>query len=317
MSGMTPATDSPASVPPSSDLSSDQIAVCVKWTALQIHVDPISGTVQPSNHESGFSEADLAAVETALQLAEEWSAAGSPTSVVAICVGADSADGGLRDLLACGVTRAVRIAIDSHDDVTQQPTSAAVAALLASHVAGLGVQLVICGDVSADRGSGSVPAFLAHRMRAAQALGLIEVSGGTVGTVSGVRRLDGARRELLHVSTPAVVSVEGAVADLRRATLPATIAARSASIEVRPIEGPVETDAPRTSPWRPRARVIPAPDSPDALSRIVELTGAKSDRASALTVHLEPAAAAQAIVEKLEEWGYLGDASTDRPSEDR
>ncbi|MGB6057532.1 MAG: mycofactocin-associated electron transfer flavoprotein beta subunit, partial [Microthrixaceae bacterium] len=319
------------------------IAVCVKWATLHAEVDPIRGTVQTFNHDAGFSEADLAAVETALRLAEAWTTAGTATSVIAVCVGPETADGALRGLMACGVSRSVRIDYRSDAGPVQQLTSAAVAKLLANEIVASGARMVICGDVSADRGSGSVPAFLAHRLGAAQALGLIEVraaapegavsstgaatstgavssgkaasSGGAgspesatvVGRVNGVRRLDGARREVLHVTTPAVISVEGAVADLRRASLPASIAARAAVVEVRTPTGGEEVETALLGPWRPRARVVAAPDAPDALSRIVTLTGATSNRTPARTEHLEPADAARAILDQLTEWGYLGD----------
>lgn len=301
------------------------IAVCVKWATLHAEVDPIRGTVQSFNHDAGFSEADLAAVETALRLAEDWTAAGAATSVVAVCVGSEAADGALRGLMACGVSRAVRVDAGPDAGPVQQLTSATVAKLLAQEIVALGAVTVICGDVSADRGSGSVPAFLAHRLGAAQALGLIEVSavsadspassGGApapadvtlIGQINGVRRLDGARREVLQVTAPSVVSVEGAVADLRRASLPASIAARTAVVDVRTAAGGWEVETTHLGPWRPRARVVPAPDAPDALSRIVTLTGATSNRTPARTERLQPAEAAQAILDQLTEWGYLGD----------
>ncbi len=281
------------------------IAVCVKWAALHVDVDPIRGTVTSGSHNSGFSDADRAAVETALRIADAWTATGAASSVEAVCVGPEAADQGLRELLACGVVEVIRVDAASGGGSAGQLASGSVAALLADVVADIGAQLVVCGDVSVDRGSGSVPAFLAHRLGAAQALGLIEVKPGDTGRVAATRRLDGARRELLSVESPAVISVEGAVADLRRATLPATIAARMEPVDIRPASGPVEFDTPTTSPWRPRTRVVPAPESPDALDRIAELTGARNERQPALTLHLEPADAARAIVDQLTKWGYL------------
>ena len=96
--------------------------------------------------------------------------------------------------------------------------------------AGLADPLVVCGDYSADRGSGTVPAALAALTGLPQALGLVSAvlaepaADGVDGSSSPARirvqrRLDGARREELLVSPPAVVSVEGSVARLRRAPL--------------------------------------------------------------------------------------------------
>ena len=76
-----------------------------------------------------------------------------------------------------------------------------------------------------DRGTGSVPAFLAHELGNAQALGLVEVDTGhavdRAVDCACVRRLDGGRREVLDVAAPAVLSVEGSVRRLRRAPLAA------------------------------------------------------------------------------------------------
>ena len=61
-------------------------------------------------------------------------------------------------------------------DAPATSPSAAVAPALAAVAAGR--DWVVCGDVSADRGSGSVPAFLAAELDAAQALGLVAVGLG-------------------------------------------------------------------------------------------------------------------------------------------
>jgi electron transfer flavoprotein beta subunit len=122
-----------------------------------------------------------------------------------------------------------------------------------------------------------------------------------------VRRLDGGRREVLSIDPPAVLSVEGAVARLRRATLPAELAARGAAIEViAGPTGPVEAAA-EVRPYRPRPRERPAPEG-EALDRVRRLTATGSAPAApAETVVLEPPAAADRILTALRGWGYLGD----------
>ncbi len=171
--------------------------------------------------------------------------------------------------------------------------------------ADLGAQLVVCGDHSADRGSGTVPAYLAHHLRAAQALGLVEVEADGPGRVLAVRRLDGGRRERLAVAGPAVLSVEGSVAELRRAPLAASLAAQGGTVEVR--SGRIEhhVEPPRLRPWRPRARVLAPPEGTHALDRVVQLTGALVDRTPPRTLELDPPEAADAIIEQLRTWGYL------------
>jgi electron transfer flavoprotein beta subunit len=278
------------------------VAVCWKWTARRVDVDPLTGAVveQPRSH--GPSPADEAALEVALRLA----AAGEP--VVVLCAGPPAAEAALRDALAAGATRAVRM-----DGLPADAPSDRVAATLAGALRNDHVRLVVCGDRSLDRGSGSVPGFLAAALGAAPALGLTGVEPDDDGLLV-TRRLDGGRRERVRVAAsegqPAVVSVEGAAARLRRAPLPGVVAARTATIEVVEVLGggraPASTGTTlvRTGPHRPRARLRPGPTDDDPHARILALTGAMTDRTPPVLVHLDPAAAAARILDQLRQWGY-------------
>lgn len=272
------------------------IAACVKWTDLRPEVDRVHGTVHHGTAGYGFSEADRAAVEVALRLAEAWDG-----EVAVVCAGPADAAVGLRAFLAAGAHRAVRV--DSGSDRPSEATAAVLAPVLSD--ADLGAQVVVCGDYSADRGSGTVPAYLAHHLRAAQALGVLSVDPVGPGCLGAVRRLDGGRRELVELTAPAVVSVEGSVAELRRAPLTAELTADTDDVEVRPARIEHHVEPPRLRPWRPRARVLPAPAGDDALDRVVHLTGALVDRTPPRTLELDPPEAADAIIEQLRAWGYL------------
>lgn len=265
---------------------------------------------------SGISDADRAALEVALRLAAADAGRGAAAEqVTVVSVGGPGGEQGLREALAIGATRAVRV------DAPVGLSSAAVARAIAAVAAD--ARWVVCGDVSADRGTGAVPAMVAAELGVAQALGLLGVeAGGTApdgtapgstapdgtapdGTVRVIRRLDGGRREVLELDAPAVISVEGGVARLRRAALPAELAARRAVIEVVPgPAGPVDRpDAVR--PYRPRARTLPAPVG-GTLQRIRSLTDAGGQPTTGTeTVVLDPAAAAERILSSLREWGYL------------
>jgi electron transfer flavoprotein beta subunit len=255
------------------------ISVCWKWV----------GGADGDERWAGVSEADRAALEVALRFAED-----EADGVTIVSVGGGGADVGLREALAAGATRAVRI------DASGELSSEAVAAALAAVVAGS--TWVVCGDASADRGSGSVPAFVAAALDVAQALGLVDIDGGD--PLGATRRLDGGRREVLAVTAPAVLSVEGAVARLRRASLPAELAARTAPIEVVPGPiGPAEHGA-DVAPYRPRPRVVPAPTGA-ALTRILQLTDAVTPSVPTRELlTLTPDAAAERILLDLREWGY-------------
>ena len=264
------------------------IAVCLKWAARP-------GVVDADERFAGVSAADQAALETALVLAER-----SRGSVTAVTAGPVAAELALREALACGAHRAVRL------DAPAALDSVEVARQLAGVVGDAAI--VVCGDYSLDRGSGSVPAFLAHRLRCAQALGLVSVdpTGVVDRMLHAVRRLDGGRRELLTVPLPCVLSVEGSVARLRRAGLRDALAARTTTITVRPAAPFVQHAATAViTPYRPRARIIASPLDPDPLQRLRSLTDAGGSSGRGETVTLEPGEAAERILRSLRDWGYL------------
>ncbi len=188
------------------------IAVLHKLVDLRVEIDPLTGepavvTGGEPDRAFGASPADLAALEAALQLAEPGEeivvAAAAPPVSHATC------DAMLRAALAAGATRAIRI------EIVPGSGSAEVAAMLAPVVKG--ARYVLCGDASLDRGSGSVPAFVAAILGAAQALGLTSITAEGAALLLE-RRLDGGRREQLRIHAPAVLSLQAGLR-LRRASL--------------------------------------------------------------------------------------------------
>jgi electron transfer flavoprotein beta subunit len=273
------------------------VAVCLKWVDRRPEVDALTGAVGEDERFAGASDADRAALELALQLSQAWGG-----EVVAVTAGPTGAERLLRDALSCGAARVVRV------DLPAGTPSETVAVALASVLGD--AAFVLCGDYSSDRGSGSVPAYLAAHLHLAQALGLVELAAAgspDAPRIEAVRRLDGGRRERLVVDGRGVLSVEGSLARLRRAPLAATLRARTAPIEVVP--GPPLPDhahgARRSAPYRPRARALAAPVGDTARERVLHLTAALSERTPPRVLALEPAAAADAIVEALRQWGEL------------
>jgi electron transfer flavoprotein beta subunit len=268
------------------------IAVCWKWVALDDDV-----------RWAGVSEADRAALEVALRLASAHD-----DVVLVVSLGPSEAEIGLRQALAAGAHEVLRI------DASTELTSRAVAETLAIEIAASGpVRWVVCGDYSPDRGSGSVPAFLAAELGVAQALGLVQVDVAGPG-ITARRRLDGGRREELAIDAPAVISVEGSIASLRRAPLAREMAAKAAPVTVRPgPAGPLDDDA-LVAPFRPRPRVMPAPAGDDALARVRSLVQPTAAAGRSETVVADPPEAAQRIVAALRAWGYLADPGTISPA---
>lgn len=265
------------------------IAVCLKLTAHPGHADDDA-------RFAGVSLADRAALEVALRLA-----AACDDQVLAVSVGPAAAAHVLREALACGAGDAVHIEQPPGGD------SRDVARELAEALRG--ARAVVCGDHSLDRGSGSVPAFVAHHLGAAQGLGLVDVitaEGSTVNGVHAVRRVDGGRREVLRVGFPCVLSVEGSAATLRRASLRNALAGTTGAVQHR-VGAPPRHAPPPTlvAPFRPRPRAMAAPTSTDVLERLRLLTDAIGAPARGETVELPPRAAAERIIAALRSWGYV------------
>lgn len=182
--------------------------------------------------------------------------------------------------------------------------------------------LVLCGDRSAERGTGALPAFLAHELGAAQALGLVGLEAAD-GHLVAERRLDGGRRERLRVPLPAVCSVEAAGLRLRRAGLPGLLGATSAAVPLSgsgdasggpsfspPVSSPVGHSAGvevgRARPYRPPTRIVPPPAGDVPRDRLLQLTGALVSHEPPMVVGPVGAAeAADALLEFLHRTGYL------------
>jgi electron transfer flavoprotein beta subunit len=274
------------------------VGVALKWQARRTLVDPLTGAVR-AQELHGASEADLAALEWGLRLAERTGG-----EVLAVCAGPRAAETLLREALAAGAARALLV-----EGVPEHASPARAASALA---AVLGESdLVVCGVHGLDEGSGAVPAALAAELGAAQALGLVtlelEGDGDQEGELIVVRRLSGGWRERLRVRAPAVLSVEGASAQLRRASLPATLAAGRASVEHHRAAPAEAAEPPRERLRdRPRPRILDAPDPAlPAHDRILALTGAGGDGDSGareLVEGQEPAAAARRVLAALRRW---------------
>jgi electron transfer flavoprotein beta subunit len=272
------------------------VAVALKCVDLRPDVDPLAGTVRHDGRTSGFSLADAAALEWALRLGESWR-----LPLTAVTAGPPGAQAVLRDAAAFGVRRLVYVPADGN------APSGTIARALAPSLRGAVV--VCCGDYSADRGSGSVPAFLAGQMAAAQALGLTGLAPEGPGHLVAQRRLDGGRRERLQVSGPAVISMEPGAARLRRAPLTGLVAARRATIETAAADRTAEhrgrVHVLRTEPYRPRPKTLPPPSDRSPRGRLMALTGALSERTPPRVVRASPDEAADELIGYLKEHGYL------------
>ena len=279
------------------------IVAALSWSWRETEVDPLTGAVRANLRDRGPNASELAALEHALRLAERWDA-----HVVAACVAPAGADEMLREALAVGAAQALRVEparwMARPRPVGMVGGERGSAAALAEAVRRrYGVpDLVLCGDVAADRATGSFPAYLAASLGAAQALGCVRLEPVDGYALRVHRRLDGGRREVLMVRPPAVVSIEAAGVRVRRAGLPATLAKQDAAITAAATPAAAAARRIRllgVHPYRPRPRELPGPTG-TALHRTLELTGALVERTPPTV--LGPLSAGQAADELL---GYL------------
>ena len=298
------------------------VVVCLRHAAARPDVDLLTGAVRPAVHGAGPAPGELAALELGLRFAAAWRG-----RVLAVTAGPAAADETLRDALAAGAAEVLRVDWPETDYLDGLAADEqALAAALAGALRPRSPALVLCGDRSADRGTGALPAFLAHELGAAQALGLVTLAlpgdpagpadhpaslagegaddgpaTGPMGLV-GDRRLPGGWRERLWIGLPAVCSVEAAGVSLRRAPLDAVLAAVRATIPVfRPRTGPAAADIPGPPrPDRPRTHEVPPAPAGSARERLAELSGVLVQRdPPTLLGPASPAEAAQALLDFL------------------
>jgi electron transfer flavoprotein beta subunit len=289
------------------------VVACLRIGDLHATVDPLTGAVRTERAGLGLSDADAAALEHALRAGERWSA-----PVAAVTAGTVDVESVLREVAALGVS-VLRVEVGGPGDgigeqlVTDEHGLAreVAAALLGAFGPPL---LVVCGDRSPDRGTGAFPAFLAHELGAAQALGLVALSvADRHDGILADRRLDAGWRERLRVPLPAVCSVEGAGVRLRRASLEGALAAATLAVPVtrRVIATGATMDGERvrvgsTRAFAPRPRVVPAPAAEDPRLRVLALCGALEQRDPPVVVGpVDAAAAADELLSFLDRHGYL------------
>lgn len=206
--------------------------VCVK----QVHTlgDEIEFTdderdVDPDYLERALNEWDVFALEEALRMREAAVESGEESEVVAVTVGDDEAEEGLRRCLAMGADRAVRIEGEGTDALDPLFVARELAAVISRE----GADVVLCGVQSSD----SVQAATGTMLSAL--LGLPRVAVVTRIEYDGPNRkatvhreLEGGLVDVVEVDVPAVLTVQTGINQPRYATLRAIKEANQKEIEV-------------------------------------------------------------------------------------
>jgi electron transfer flavoprotein beta subunit len=280
------------------------VVAFVRCTDLRVAVDPLTGAVSRDPRAATLSASDAAAVEHSLRFGNAWGA-----RVLVVTAGGPECDNALREVSALGAeVRRVELLSSYTDELVADEQH--LAKLLVAALGEDRPDLVVCADRSADRGTGALPAFLAHELGAVQAPGLVCLEL-VDGDIIAERRLDFGRREQMRVPLPAVCSVEAAGVRLRRACLQDSLDAADRAVPVVAVPAPrSRVRVVQSRPLRPRPRHIPAPTG-TARERLLALTGALLSHDPPTVVGpVDAPEAVDALLEFLVRNGYLSEERT-------
>ena len=225
-----------------------KIVACVKWVGAlgdDIEFDA-EGNVDPDYLDYALNEWDSAAVAEALLLRD---VAGDGEMVV-VTVGDEESEEALVQCLAMGADRAIRIdpgGSQPHDPIT-------VARLLAFVVQQEQPDLVLCGAQSSDAAQGSTGSALAGLLGLPCAAVVMGVDYDASGGSAVVRReLEGGIVDVVELETPAVLTIQTGITELRYVTMRAIQQARESKIHVLDAD-----DVPQAEPgYRIRRMFVP------------------------------------------------------------
>jgi electron transfer flavoprotein beta subunit len=207
-----------------------KLLVCVKQVQAlddEIVLRDDGRDVDPGQLEPSLNEWDSFALEEAILLRERHGG-----EVVAASYGASSSEPVLRRALAMGVDRAVRV----EGDPTADPfTVGHGLSLVARHEQ---PDLVLAGAQSSDSGHGATGSVVAGLL----GLPCVAVAKSIdvtpdAGRAQVDRELEGGVTDRLHISLPAVVTVQTGINKPRYANLRAIKLAEQKSIDVVPADG--------------------------------------------------------------------------------
>lgn len=221
-----------------------KIVVCIKQVVTRdwpVRPDDSRPWIRDADASFEMNEPDAYALEAALRLKEAHGG-----EVVAVSAGPSRVTQVLREALARGADRAIHVAGDALADAD----AFVIADALAAAVQPESPDLVLTGLQSDDQGFGQVGVVLAERLDVAHATIVVDVQ--VQGDRVRVKReLEGGWFQWVTLPTPALLTIQSGINQLRYATLKGIMAARKK--ELRQMDVPV-------SPARQRIRALAVPD---------------------------------------------------------
>jgi electron transfer flavoprotein beta subunit len=249
-----------------------KIGVCIKQgpapevPALKIK-DAVSG-VDLTGVKLQINVYDEYALEEALRLKDAKIA----TEVIVYTLGPADAEARLKDAIARGADKAVRV----EDPGLEGADSLGVAKALAAALKADGVSLVLAGKRATDTDNSQVPAMIAEILGWPQALEAEKFEVAASGFKAWVPAGGGARY-VLAGALPAVISLDKGANELRTAGLKGVMAAKKAKVDVKNLAA-LGLSAAAVSPMVKLSDWGPPPARPQA--RV--LSGSNADMAKEL-----------------------------------
>ena len=200
-----------------------RIAVCIKQVVARewpLRVDEAAAWVKDQDAGFEMNEPDAYALEEALRLKEQHSG-----EVIVCAAGPARVAQVIREALARGADRAIHV---KSDDLAVAD-SAAVAEGLAGALRDEAVDLVLAGLQSDDQGFGQTGVALAELLGIPHATIIMEVEVGD-GQLRVKRELESGWFQWITMPTPALLTIQSGINQLRYATLKGIMAAKKKEI---------------------------------------------------------------------------------------
>ena len=202
-----------------------RVVACVKQVANvpgQVQLLPNGEAVDPYFLEHELNEPDRYAIEEALRVRDDQ----PESQIIALTLGAEQADGAVREALSMGVDRAVRVDCEpvSFDPIT-------VARGLAGAIQELDADLVFAGIQSSDDSQQVTGVALSAVLDWPCIVGALSLSI-TGDRLEVHRELDGNRVEVVETSLPAVIIVQTGINQPRYGTFKDKLNAKKAPVEL-------------------------------------------------------------------------------------
>lgn len=244
------------------------IAVCIKQVPTrdwQPRLNDSRTWIREQDATYEMNEPDAYALEAALRLKEKVGG-----EVVACSAGPARVAQVLRESLARGADRAIHV----QDDGLAAADAFVVAAALAGAMKDEAFGLVLTGLQSDDQGFAQVGVVLAERLGFSHATIIMDVQAEG-GALRVKRELEGGWFQWVTLPSPAVLTIQSGINQLRYATLKGIMAAKKKEIR---------TVAPATA--IAGSQQIVALSVPEKSKRTRIITGSPADAAQTLVAHL-------------------------------